>query len=90
MTKLLYIPTGEYVEFVSSFSYDKIHNLTAGQILIKVVEFEDSFSFEECPEMTIEGHIAEYLLTGSEPINDEVPRNSGMIITREEFEIIYD
>ena len=90
MTKLLYIPSGEYVKFISSFVYDKKY-LAENHSLDEewVINYEDSYSSEHS-KMTIEDCIIESLLTGNEPINDEIPINSGMIITREEFEIIYD
>ena len=84
MTKLLYIPIGEYVSFVSSTFYDKRHSPTN-----RVIDFEDSFNYFNC-HLTLEEYIKDYLLTGGDPINNEVRINSGMIITREEFEIIYD
>ena len=42
MTKLLNVVTGEYVSFISSMEYDKIHKTP---INTKVIVFEDSHEY---------------------------------------------
>jgi hypothetical protein len=43
MTKLLHIPTGEYIKFLSSIKYDRAHPENESE---EVVSFEDSYAYE--------------------------------------------
>ncbi len=91
MTKLLHIPTGQYVQFLSSFQYDdkqrKLKNKNFSQIVLIV---EDSLiyeskeygnkSLEKVLELLITKHIDTYI-----PVLD-VFHN----LCINEFEFIYD
>lgn len=89
MTKILHIPSGEYVRFVSSVSWDKAHGYTCAD-QIRVIDFEDSFSFIDRSDktMAIRQFLVNELLTGRESLfsNDNI--NETHVL--EEFEIIYD
>ena len=74
MTKILNIVKGEYVLFISSTEYDKIHSTPVNY---KVIVFEDS-------------HEHSYFGATAEEYIKKLIRYDSIEYTREMFEIIYD
>lgn len=46
MTKILHVPTGQFLYLVSSFRYDRLHNFSDGA-KCRVLNVEESFMFED-------------------------------------------
>ena len=84
MTKILHIPSGEFVVFLSSNEYDEKHQEDRSE---RVTRWEDSYDLagQNC---TIEDKI-KGILVGIDHINHNVI-NKCSNYCREEFEIIYD
>lgn len=85
LTKILYIPTGEYVKFLSSVSYDISHpeNITE-----RVIDYENSY-VKYRYVWSIEKYIQEIINSNKELYIPEIDKQN-LEFSREEFEIIYD
>ena len=82
MTKLLYIPTGEYVTFLSSSEYDLNHPEDESE---RVMTYEDSYIYVRYG-LSIENYIKRYC---NRQVNiDNVAQYE--LSSLNELEIIYD
>lgn len=87
MTKLLYIPTSEFLPFLSSIKYDRETTLEEELYIDseQVIEYEDSFSFEN-ENCSLEEYIEKLI---KEPRSYKSDKITGAVLFREELEIIY-
>ena len=92
MTKILHVPSGEFVLLVSSFAYDQSKKIKSEQ-RGRALNIEDSFlfadehrSFSEILNNVIQGNDGTSTISGT-LIGNEYEKNS---LTCDEFEFIND